>query len=85
MVLPERHHAAQQTRAPQQGALQHGRPSDHDVAAAAGRNVAAIVGELLRGQPVLARFLKQHGVDPLQLVPCARGRQIHLQNTGVRA
>ena len=48
VVLPERHHAAQQIRPPQEGAVRHGRAADHDVAAAAGGVVAAVVSRIFQ-------------------------------------
>ena len=83
MVLPERHHAAQQIRTAQERAVQHGRSADHDMAAAAGSEMAAVIGEFFSGQPITARFLEEHCVDLFEFVPIARGRQVYFQNAGI--
>jgi hypothetical protein len=85
MVLPENQHAAQQIRTAQERAVQHGRSADHDMAAAAGSEVAAVVGEFFSGQPIMARFLEEDCVDLFEFVPIARGRQIYFQNAGIRS
>ena len=80
MVLPERHHAAQQIRTAQKRAVRDRRPADHDMAAAAGGDMASVVGEFLGGQPVTARFLEEHRVDLFEFVPIAGRRQVYFQN-----
>src|ERR1700733_1916076 len=85
MVLPERHHAAQQIRTPQERAAQPSRSADHDMAAAAGCGMASVVVEFLSGQPILAHLLDKHRVDLYKFVPTARWRQIDFQNAGVRS
>ena len=59
MVLPERHHAAQQIRPAQQRTIQHGRSADHDMAAAAGCDMATVVVEFFSGQAISARFFER--------------------------
>ena len=83
MILPERHHAAQQIGTAQKGAVHDSGPADHDVAAAAGSDMAAVVGEFFSGQPVFARFLKEHRVDSFEVVPIARGWKVYFQNSRV--
>ena len=59
------------------------RSADHDMAAAAGGDVAAIVGEFFSGQPIMARFFEEHCVDLFEFVPIARGRQVDFQDAGI--
>src|SRR5271167_4682652 len=83
VVLPERHHAAQQIRAAQYRAVHHRRSADYDMASAAGRDMAAVVVEFFRSQAITARFLGQHCVDLLEFVPIARGRKVYFQDSGI--
>ena len=83
MVLPERHHAAQEVRAPQEGAVQYRRSAEDYVVTAAGSDMAAVVGEFFSGQAVSARFLEEDCVDLFQFVPIARGRKVYFENAGI--
>src|ERR1039458_8014947 len=83
MVLPESHHAAQKIRTAQERAVQHGRSADHDMAAAAGSEVAAVIGEFFGSQPIVACFLEEYCVDLFKFVPSTRGRQVYFQHAGI--
>src|SRR5450755_1740529 len=83
MVLPECQHAAEQIRTAQERAVQDGRSSDHNMAATAGSEVAAVVGKFFSGQPITARFLEEQRVDLFEFVPMARGWQVYFQNSGI--
>src|SRR5580704_13376336 len=67
MILPERHHAAQQIRSAQNGTVRDGCSTDHDVAASPGGNMAAVIREFFSRQPIVAGFLVEHRIDPLEL------------------
>ena len=71
MILPERHHAAQQIGAAKHGTVQNGGAADHDVAAASRGVVAAAVVELLGGQAIAAGLFVEDGIDLLQFIPIA--------------
>src|ERR1035438_7746173 len=83
MILPERQHAAQQIWSSQYRTVQHGGATDHDVASAASRNMAAVKLEFLSGEPIVAGFFVEHCVDLLEFDPIARRRQVYFQDTGV--
>ena len=83
MVLPERDHAAQQVGPAQDGAVQHRLRAENDVAASAGGEMAAVVGELAGDQAIAVRLLVQDGVEFFELVPVRRRGQIDLEHAGV--
>ena len=83
MVLPECQHAAQQIRAAQERTVQCGRSANHDMAAAAGSQMAAVIAEFFGRQPITARFREQHCVHLFEFVPIAGGRQVYFQNSGI--
>src|ERR1039457_7230156 len=70
MILPERHHAAQQVGTAQQRTVKHSRSADYDMTASAGSNMATVIVEFFSSQSVLTRFLKKQCVDRFEFVPC---------------
>ena len=68
------------SRPAQQRTVGHGGRAEHDVAAAAGGQVAAVIGELAGDQAVLVRFVGEDFVDGFELVPVGRGGQVHFEH-----
>src|ERR1035441_4848822 len=85
MILPERQHAAQQIWSSQYRTVQHGGATDHDVASATSRNMAAVKLEFLSSEPIVAGFFVEHCVDLLEFDPIVRRRQVYFQDAGVRS
>ena len=56
---------------------QHGRSADHDMAASAGSEMAAVIGEFFGGQAIAARFLEEQCMDLFKFFPIARGGQVY--------
>src|SRR5271166_7177340 len=83
MVLPERDHATQKVRPAEKRTIRNRRSTDHDMATAAGRDVATVVVKLFSGQPVPARLLEHQHVDLLKFVKFSGRRQVYFQNSRV--
>ncbi len=81
--MPERHHAAQEIGTAQEWAVQCSRSADHDVAATASSEMAAIVAKFFGSQAITARFFEEQSVELLEFIPTARRRKIHFQDAGI--
>ena len=84
MVLPERHHAAQEIGAAQQRAVGGSGAAEGDVVAAAGAGVGAVEGELLGAEPGEPGFLVERFDDGAQRPPGRTRLDVDLDDAGVR-
>jgi hypothetical protein len=83
VILPESHHASEDIGTAKDWAVLKGCAPDNNVATTASWNVSTADGELLCSETILAGFFVEHDIDGLEFIPCARGREVDLKDTGV--
>src|ERR1700722_12654879 len=84
MILPKTEHAAQEIGTAQEWTVEYRGSADHDVAAATGGDVTAVVSEFLSRKPIAARLLEERCIELNEFFPGTGGRKIDFEDTGIR-